>query len=298
MVEASGYQDEFIHLEDLESEEARRFIDHMNSELRQFLGSLPERYRGLFMKLLSQPRVTDLAAVEDGLYLLYKGSRDLVAFAGWDGGFRRLVRVAGGDDVIAYIERVMGSNYAAIHVSPAGADEGYVDIVGSDGRQLARVRGSAWSFALVGGELYYARFYRRTPPPDGGKPPAYRVARLAGDGEEVVWGSSLEAGMRLGVRYLPEAGLFVYTVWRGWSRSWLYIAYSDEPSKASLIAGGDAAYTPVGWAGGLIVLRRGEEGDRLLVYEEDTGRLRELAEIGPAGRVCGGCRRLCRGCSG
>jgi hypothetical protein len=145
--------DEFIYLENLEAEETRKFIDRMNLELRNFLGGLPEKYRGLFLQLLSEPRVTSLAAVKNGLYLLYKGDRDLVAFTGWDGGFRRVVKVAAEDEVVTYIEHVAGSELVAVHVSIAGADEGYVDVINSDGRLEAKVKGTPWNFALVNGEL-------------------------------------------------------------------------------------------------------------------------------------------------
>ncbi|BEP17899.1 prolyl oligopeptidase family serine peptidase [Pyrofollis japonicus] len=268
-------------MEHLEAEETRKFIESMSIELRRFLGDLPSRYRGLLAQLLSQPRVTGLAAAGSGLYLLYKGARDLVAFTGWDGGFRRIVRIADGDEVIPFVERVMGSELLAIHVSMAGADEGYVDIVGPDGGLEARIRGSAWGFALVGGELYYARFYRREPPPDGGSPPVQRIVRRSSDGgEEVVWGSGVaETGSRLSLYYVPQHDLLVYGVWRGWDTSWLYVAYADEPGRARLVVGGDAAYTPVGWAGGLVVLRRGLGGDKLLVYDEHSEEIIPLVSL-------------------
>jgi prolyl oligopeptidase len=277
----SGLVDEYAYLEDLESGETREFIESMNAELKSFLGDLPNRYRNLLLQLLSRPRAADLAAVGAGLYILYRGARDLVVFSGWDGGFGRAVRVAGGDEVITFLERVSGSELAAVHVSVAGADEGYVDLVDGSGRLVERVEGSVWGFALVGGELYYARFYRRTRPPDGGEPPVQRVVRRTADGsEEVVWGSGiLEPGMGVGLHYIPERRMLVYDVRRGWSQSWLYIAYEDEPGRAERIVGGDAVYTPVGWAGGLVILRQGLGGDRLLVYEDDTGRLRRLAEL-------------------
>lgn len=281
--------DEYIFLEDLEGEAARRFIDEANRELRRLLGSLPERYKPLLEKLLSRPTAYDLAAASDGVFVLYRGDLDYVSYVG-SGGWRRIVRYSAGEELLRYIEPVRGLDGLAVHVSVAGSDEGVVDVVTPEGVRLWRVEGSAWSFAVVGGELYYVKFYRKKPSPDGGKPPVSRFVRLAGEGvEEVVWGSQLKPGKRLNARYLPEAGLIAYSVWEGWSRSWLYLADAGNPGEARLAVGGDAAYEPIGWLDGVIVVRRGVESDELLRCSPEGGveRLARLTAPVEAAEVLG-----------
>jgi prolyl oligopeptidase len=248
--------------EDLGGEAVKGVIEVFNREVEELLGGLAKIHYERLSEYQRNPRVTSAALIRDGVVAVYRGLRDEVMLVK-DG---RRVTLHSIEGVPVSVERVKGSDeLVAINYSITGADEGRVYIVDVSGKPLYVLDGVLSDFAISGKALYYVRSYRGVKPPDGGSTPTDRIVKLVEGEERVVWGEGLVGGGEsIGITYSPDLRKGLVAVYRGWSRSKLYLV-DLESGSSELLEGGDYNVILAGWGRDYVYVRRKVEDVEVVV---------------------------------
>ncbi len=254
--------DPLICYEDLSGEGVRGVIEFFNREVEGLFGELARVHYERLSRYFENPRVTSATLVRDAVVAVYRGLRDEVVVV--RDGVKTLLD--SGEGVPVLVRRVEGSgDLVAVHRSIAGSDEGRVYIVDVNGKLLNVLEGVLRDFMVRDGVLYYVRSYTRIKPPDGGDTPTDRIVKLEGGEEKVVWGEGfVEGGESIEVAYSPDLRRALVAVYRGWSRSRLYIVDLDTGST-EFLEGGDYSVILAGWARDYVYVRKKVEGMEVVV---------------------------------
>ncbi len=254
--------DPLICYEDLSGEAVKGVIEVFNREVEELLGGLAKIHYEKLLEYQKNPKVTSVALIKDGVVVIYKGLRDEVALLK-DG---KRVTLHSGDGFPASVERVEGSDeLISINYSIMGADEGRVYIVDVNGKPLYVLNGVIRNFGIRDGTLYYVRSYRRIKPPDGGDTPTDRIVKLVNGEEKVIWGEGfVGSGEFIGVAYSPDLRKALVAVYKGLSRSRVYLVDLDSGSS-ELLEGGDYNVILAGWGRDYVYVRRKVEGVEVFV---------------------------------
>jgi len=255
--------DPLIYYEDLSGDAVKSVVEVFNREVEELVGGLARIHCERLLDYLKNPRVTSATLIKDGVVAIYRGLRDEVVLLK-DG--RRITLHSSSDAIPSSVERVEGSDsLVAINYSIMGADESRVYIVDVSGKPLYVLEGVVSDFAIKEGALYYVRSYRDVKPPDGGGTPTDRVVKLVNGEEKVIWGGGFVGdGESIGIVYSPDLRRALVSVYRGWSRSRLYLVDLDSGSS-ELLEGGDYNVIPAGWGKDYVYIRRKAEGMEVVV---------------------------------
>jgi prolyl oligopeptidase len=255
--------DPLIYYEDLSGDAVKSVVEVFNREVEELVGGLARIHYERLLDYLKNPRVTSATLIKDGVVAIYRGLRDEVVLLK-DG--RRVTLHSSSDEIPSSVERVKGSDsLVAINYSIMGADESRVYIVDVSGKPLYVLEGVVSDFAIKEETLYYVRSYRDIKPPDGGGTPTDRVVKLVNGEERVVWGGGFVGdGELIGIVYSPDLRRALVLVYRGWSRSRLYLVDLDSGSS-ELLEGGDYSVILAGWGKDYVYIRRKAEGMEVVV---------------------------------
>ena len=257
--------DPFRCYEDLGSEATKEVIEFFNREVEELLASDAMRHYEPLLRYAEHPIASSAVLVDGGVVVVYRGLVDEVVLLG-EGG-RRVTVFRGSEERIPMtVERVEGvEGLVAINTSIGGADESVVTILDVNGNVRYVVEGLVEKFLLRDGTMFYTRTYRRAKPPDGGEIPTERIVKLANGEERVVWGPGVVgAGESIDVVYSPDYRRALVAVYRGWSKSRLYIVDLDTGSW-ELLEGGEYSVILAGWSREYAYIRKKAEGDEIVV---------------------------------
>ena len=282
-------RDEYLWLEDVGSEEVRRWIEAENRRFREFIGGLVEELYPRLKELYELPVVVGAALYRDGLYLL---SREQGTY---------VVKRLEGDECVEVLRaEELGEDVTISAVSPtpdgrllgvswhvAGSDESrllVLDVEGGERLEVLRgyISPPTW---LSRDAFLYVRMYRSGRTPDGVPAPASRVHLHEIGGEDrVVFGEGFETNWMMGLKPLYDKGVVLVTAMHGWSESRIYVARLPRPGEFSLLFDGRGSRAvPVGYEGGrgyVLFWWYVEE-----LYDEELGN--ELAKVKESFRITG-----------
>ena len=245
--------DPYIWLENLEDPRTKKFIEEHNAKLRKFLGDLPQKLLKRVERYFYIPYIIQYKATESKVYVLVRDSKGYHVIALEDGEAKRILSSndLGEEITITGIYANRKGDLLGLTYSRAGSDRGFLSIFDAESlEKIDEISGYISNIVWINRErYYYIRGYRRSPAPDGVKPPAWRVfLREIGGEEEIVFGSSLESKKIITFFEPWEKGKLFIVIWKGWGSTAVYSGPIDRPEKWQLtLDGGKNKVIPVGF---------------------------------------------------
>jgi len=251
-------EDNYIWLEDLNSERTLEFVNNHNKRLKEFLGEFPEKIYSKIEKYHKMPYIIDFSPTDSGIYILSRfWDKYAINLLSTDGKVQEIIssKDIGPHVVISGLYPSQKGDKIAFFYTEAGSDLGKVRITDIRRNQVIdEFEGSIWDVIWKNeNKIFYSKFYRSGKTPDGVEAPADRIIErdIFEKSEEMTFGRGLDRNYMIGLEEISEENWIFCVVQYGWNFSKIYGGPKDDPSKWSLILDGkDSLAIPFGYADG------------------------------------------------
>ncbi len=276
--------DPYIWLENLEDPKTKKFIEEHNRKLREFLGDLPQKLLKEVERYFYIPYIIQYKATEGRVYVLFRDSKGYHVVALEDGEVRKILssRELGEEITITGIYANRKGDILGLTYSRAGSDRGFLRILDAETlEKIDEIGGYISNVVWIDRErYYYVRAYRRSPAPDGVKPPAWRVfLREVGGKEEIVFGSGLESKKIITFFEPWEEGKIFAVIWKGWGSTAVYSGPIERPDRWQLtLDGGKNKVIPVGFINGVPYLAVYDGNGFGRIVKVENGEVKEVVK--------------------